>query len=321
MKIVQVEVSTRCQLNCLMCPKYWFSDEWIAKDMDMQIFRSIPFRKFEYAHLQGWGEPLLNPKIGEMIDFAGKYCEVGLTTNGLLLKAHVEALMNTDLVAVSIASADERVHEKIRKCRLEGIKDGIKLLSEQRSSKKPKIVLVTMMMKDTIKGLPQIIELASECGADEVIANNLDYIPSGEMVGEDVLNYPSANRYIKMAEKTAAEYGIDFTARPTTMEEALICAENPIENCLITVNGLVSPCVYLHLPTKSDHIVRYFKGEKYSVPKVYFGKVPDFNWKSKEYQKFRGMFERRRSILHYLFSFTPPPLPEVCRTCYKAYSV
>jgi len=58
---VQVEVSTKCQLNCIMCPKSVFRDEWISKDMEMEVFESIPFKKFRYTHLQGWGEPLLHP--------------------------------------------------------------------------------------------------------------------------------------------------------------------------------------------------------------------------------------------------------------------
>ncbi len=324
-EIVQIEVSTKCQLNCLMCPKYWFSDEWIAKDMNMEIFHSIPFKKFGYAHLQGWGEPLLNPKIGEMINLARKYCKVGLTTNGLLLKKHIGNLLKTDLVAVSIASADSNLHEKIRRCKLEEITDGIKLLSEQRSKKKPKITVVTMMLKDTIETLPQIVELASECGADEVIANNLDYIPSRELVGMEVFTSeetvrPEIVRHIRMAEERARELGVDFTHRPVRMEEVLVCAENPVKNCLITVDGLVTPCVYLHLPTSSNHIVRYFNGKMFKVPKVYFGSVTSPDWE-KNYEKFRKMFKKRTSLLHYLFSFTLPPLPEVCRTCYKAYSV
>ncbi len=310
-----------------MCPKYWFSDEWIARDMDMETFCSIPFKKFKYAHLQGWGEPLLNPKIGEMIDLAREHCRVGLTTNGLLLKRHIDDLLKTDLVAISVASADRKLHEKIRKCRLEEITEGIKLLSELRSKKKPKITVVTMMLRSTVETLPDIVELAYECGADEVIANNLDYIPSEELAGLEVFTSEAerskAEKYIQIAEKKAEESGVEFTAKLVRMEEALVCAENPVKNCFITVNGLVTPCVYLHLPIKSSYIRRYFNGRMVDVSKVYFGHVSNFNevWKSKSYKKFRGMFEKRQSLFQYLFSFTLPPLPEVCRTCYKAYSV
>lgn len=128
---VQIEVSTRCQLNCLMCPKSCF-DDWIARDMSMKIFRLIPFKKFRYAHLQGWGEPLLNPNIGEMIEFASKHCRVGLTTNGVLLEHHLDALLKLDLLAVSVASASPKAQSVVRGFSLEKLKQGIKLVSESR---------------------------------------------------------------------------------------------------------------------------------------------------------------------------------------------
>ncbi len=307
-----------------MCPKYWFSDEWIARDMDMETFCSIPFKKFKYAHLQGWGEPLLNPKIGEMIDLAREHCRVGLTTNGLLLRKHIDDLLKTDLVAISVASADRKLHEKIRKCRLEEITEGIKLLSELRSKKKPKITVVTMMLRSTVETLPDIVELAYGCGADEVIANNLDYIPSEELAGLEVFTSEAerskAEKYIQIAEKKAEGCGIEFTARPVRMEEALVCAENPTKNCLITVDGFVAPCVYLHLPTLSNHIVRYFNGRVVDVPKVYFGHISNFSFKG-ECKKFIERFERRLAVLYDPLPLELPAPPEACRTCFKMYSL
>ena len=313
MNIVQVEVSTKCQLDCIMCPKSCFGD-WIPKNMDMVVFEKIPFKKFKYAHLQGWGEPLLHPKIDEMIEIAKKRCKVGLTTNGLLIDRHVDSLTKLDLIAVSVASADPDVHAAVRKCDLEVIKRNIRLISENRG--KTRIVVTTIMMRDTVDGLPKMIDFASECGADEVIANNLDYIPSESLTGLKVFGSKPDRRIGEILEKTrkiAEDVGINFVARPIVMEEALVCAENPIENCLITVDGKISPCVYLHLPTESDRIVRYFEGERVEVPKVYFNSLKD--WEKSEIRK---IFRRRLSFL----PFTEiPPLPNVCRTCYKAYSL
>lgn len=323
--IVQVEVSTRCQLNCLMCPKSQFKDEWISKDMDMETFHSIPFKKFRYAHLQGWGEPLLNPNIGEMIETARKHCSVGLTTNGILIDRHLEDVLKLDLLAVSIASADAEEHMAIRGCKLEKLKENVKLVSEQRG-KRPKIVIATIMLKNTVEQLPDIVDLAHECGADEVIANNMDYIPSEQLIGMEVFgSNPDlcVEEQIRKAEKKANELGINFVAKPVKLEEALVCAEDPIKNCFITVDGRIAPCVYLHLPTKLDSIVRFFRGRKVEVQKLYFGEVSKFDkvWKSREYRNFRAVFEKRLSILHEPFPLDFPPIPEVCRSCYKAFSV
>ena len=314
---VQVEVSTKCQLNCLMCPKSVFRNEWIAKDMEMDVFESIPFKKFRYAHLQGWGEPLLNPRIGEMIEVAREHCRVGLTTNGVLIDKHLEDVLNLDLLAVSIASAGAEEHKAVRGFELEKLKEKIKLVSEQ--DKRPKIVIATMMLRNTVGKLPEIVDLAHECGADEVIANNLDYIPSENLVDMGVFGEnpdPGVLELIKKAEERAKELGINFVAKALKLEEVLVCAENPIENCLVTVDGKIAPCVYLHLPTRSDYIVRYFRGRRVEVPKVYFESFEE--WKN---SSIRDVFEKRLQILYQSLPLEIPALPEVCKTCYKAWSV
>lgn len=311
---VQIEVSTRCQLNCLMCPKSCF-DDWIARDMSMEVFRLMPFKKFRYAHLQGWGEPLLNPNIGEMIELAAKRCRVGLTTNGVLLEHHLDALLKLDLLAVSIASASPKAQSVVRGFSLEKLKQGIKLVSESRK-RNPKIVIATMMLKGTIDTLPEMVDFAVECGADEVIANNLDYIPSKELLGQEVFGEKADTKVeeiINQTEEKAKDAGIKFVAKPRVMEELLVCAENPVDNCFVTVDGKFAPCAYLHLPTKSDSIVRYFKSKKFEVPKVYFNNMKE--WKKSE---FREVYRRR---LQAFLPFGIPSLPKYCQTCYKAWSV
>ena len=168
---VQVEVSTFCQLRCVMCPKTIFRVEWISKNLDMETFKRIPFDLFRFAHLQGWGEPLLNPEIVEMIDVARENCKVGLTTNGLLLDQFANDLVKRlDYIAISIASADDKTHREIRRVGLYDLIEKIKLVSELRRGKKPRITLVTMMLKSTVHDLPKLVDIAKNCGADEVIA-------------------------------------------------------------------------------------------------------------------------------------------------------
>ncbi len=314
MKFVQVEVSTRCQLSCFMCPHTIFRRDWINTDMDLETFKKIPFENFDFAHLQGWGEPLLNPNMGEMIEIAKKYCKVGLTTNGLLIDEFNE-IERLDYLAVSIASADEEKHKRIRKCSLEELKEKIKAVS----SKVP-VTLAFMMLRDTYHELPQIVEIAKEVGAKEVIANNLDYIPSKELESQAIFLQSVDEKPIEVAKIKAEKLGIKLTVKPTKMEEVLVCAENPINNCLITYNGQITPCVYLHLPTKSDKIVRVFGGKVLEIEKVYFGEV----WEKKSwkrYSNFRKIFERRKSFMLSLLPTEIPPLPEPCKTCYKAYGV
>ncbi len=324
---VQVEVSTHCQLNCLMCPKSIFRKDWIHEHMDLDTFRNVPFKLFRYAHLQGWGEPLLNPNIIEMIEIAKREgCSVGITTNGVLLQEFARELANAgiDLVAVSIASPKLEEHRKIRGCDLYEILEGIRLLSEYGI---PKIVVTTVMMKNTVKNLPELIKIAKEYGVSEVIANNLDYVPSKDLEELKVFSHEEdreLTRILEDAKKVAKNSGVNVVVKPVKLEECLVCAENPIKNCLVTVDGRIAPCVYLHLPTKSDVIRRVFLGREITVPKVYFGNLRETEfkkiWNGRKYKEFRNVFVRRLSVVPG-FDFEIPELPEVCKTCYKAYSV
>ncbi len=322
LNFLQVEVSTKCQLSCIMCPKSIFKD-WIAKNMEIDLFKKLPFDKFRYVHLQGWGEPLLNENLPEMIEIAKRMCRVGLTTNGLLIDEYLKDLSKLDLVAISIATANDEKHRKIRKCSLYDIIDNIKILSEMRKDKGQKIIIATMMLKDTYRDLPEIVEMAKNCGADEIIANNLDYIPSKELESQALFLQDFDYRPIKVAKDRAKKIGIKLIVKPLKVEELLLCPENPLENCLIAYDGKIAPCVYLHLPTKSDKILRIFKGEEVEVKKTYFGKIQDgFEkiWNSSKYIRFREIFKKRIS-----FDISLPPnipdLPEQCKSCYKAFSI
>ncbi len=304
--ILQVEVSTRCQLRCSMCPRNIFADDWIDADMDLNTFRRIPLDRFDYVHLQGWGEPLLNPNIAEMVDIvrdAG--CKVGLTTNGLLLK---DFDLKLDRVVVSLASPNDEKNRRLRGGDLGRILEGIKKYGAS---------VAVIMMKSNVEDLPAMVEFCKEHGVSELILNNLDYIPKKELEDEAIFLSKYGLKYVDEARRLGEMLGVKVHVRPLEMEEALACAE--FGSCLITFDGKLSPCVYAHLPTRSDHIVRIFRGKEVRVKKMYFGDVWNFERAWKRFLEFNSIFQRRISYIPLLT--TLPPLPEVCRTCYKAYSI
>jgi len=85
-------------------------------------------------------------------------CSVGLTTNGILLQEFANELLKlVDLIAIPIASPSLDIHKKIRKCDLYEIIEGLKMISQKN---KCKIVITTLMLKDTVKNLPDLVKLA-----------------------------------------------------------------------------------------------------------------------------------------------------------------
>ena len=55
-KIIQIEVTTVCQLRCNFCPRTVLADRWVNADFSWEMFSSLlpSLRRAEQVHLQGW---------------------------------------------------------------------------------------------------------------------------------------------------------------------------------------------------------------------------------------------------------------------------
>ena len=89
LSVLQVEVTTRCQLKCAFCPNCVLGDQWVRGDFSWELYRdglAPHFSGVNWVYLQGWGEPLLHPRFWDMFRLAKeKAGHVGFTSNGILL--------------------------------------------------------------------------------------------------------------------------------------------------------------------------------------------------------------------------------------------
>jgi MoaA/NifB/PqqE/SkfB family radical SAM enzyme len=316
--------------------------------MDLTLFRklidSIPGNV--HLHLQGWGEPLLNPHILDMIRLSReKGHEVSLTTNGYFLPQKVidKLVGSLDMLAISYAGV-QGVHGSIRSggdynTLFENTRR-LLISREKYGYETPRVIVAFLMMKNNIQSLPSLVEALAEEGVEEIIANNLDYTPTKPLHSMKIFSFQKVDKeyfhILKRCRKSAKKYGVEFISRPLKCSEQAVCLENPLENLFVSVSGDISPCVYLHLPTKLDYIPRYFEDKYYEVKKVYFGNISKESlvdiWENPEYREFRQIFiDRSTSEALSLFAsglkwyrtefrYTPN-LPKTCATCYKAYGV
>lgn len=142
---------------------------------------------------------------------------------------------------------------------------------------------------------------------------------------------------LKEAEKKAKELKINLRRPYLLPVEMAVCEENPLRNLYISVDGEVSPCVYLYPPISSP-LKRIFCGDEYKLEKVSFGNIFretfDTIWNNRGYIEFRERFIRRKrkveveDIHSFLWDkdmgknrrFEIKPLiepPEQCKTCHK----
>jgi MoaA/NifB/PqqE/SkfB family radical SAM enzyme len=348
LRAVQVEVTSRCSAQCAMCARTALAERWPDIDLPWQAFERLAraFPQVEHVHLQGWGEPLLHPRLFDMIARAKSAgCRVGLTTNGMGLDRDTGSRLldlNLDLLSVSIAGATKETHEGLRvNSNFALIRENVQQFLRQRASPRghgPKVELSYLMTRTNIAELPRAVELAVALGVDELYAINLDYVVTPAHDRLRLFDCPSDRdrcvRAVEEARERARRIGLAFRSYPLDLEEVAICEAHPTKILFVSCEGWVSPCTYLTLPGQTE-IPRRFQGSQVSVPVVRFGNVreKDFGeiWEGQAYRAFRQDFLRREmeAATRVLVAATGdagyeadlPDPPEPCRTCYKLYGV
>lgn len=102
--IVDVEPSGVCNFRCLMCPTGLHALGRKQDFMDLETFEAILNKTDEYGtaiRFIGWGEPMMNPALVEMIDMASERTRLThLNTNGSYLDEDSAA----DLIEAGLSS-------------------------------------------------------------------------------------------------------------------------------------------------------------------------------------------------------------------------
>jgi MoaA/NifB/PqqE/SkfB family radical SAM enzyme len=332
-----------------MCPRVALADRWPALDLPWEAFQRVAqaFPHTKFVHLQGWGEPLLHPRLFDMIAAAkGAGCRVGFTTNGMLLdRAARERLLtlDVDLVAISIAGATRGTHERIRRGSdfstiLWNASRLLALRSGGRRAR-PKVEIFFLMTKANLAELPEAVDLAAALGADELVATNLDYVVTPEHDDLRAFACPQPRggfaRIVEDARERSRRAGLGFRPYPLEPGEVAVCEADPLKILFVACDGWVSPCNYMGLAGRTD-IPRYFDGRTITVPRLRFGNILEQDlldiWASPAYRAFRRQFQERalavaaRAVGAVVGGgeapgLTLPAPPDPCRTCYKLCGV
>jgi MoaA/NifB/PqqE/SkfB family radical SAM enzyme len=345
----QIELTTRCPLRCKMCIRSE-SEDWQYQDTPLEDFKKIlPYLKdVENVILEGWGESLLYKDLAECIRLIKQEGpEVGFVTSGKgLTESRASELLGAglDFIGFSIAGTQPETHASIRvNSHLSEILNAIRFFTVEKRRKsitRPKMHLVFLMLKDNILEVPTVPSLAKEIGIGEVILTNICHTINTWQEKQRVFVWESGeNEYEEMvsqAEANAKKLNIRLRRPSLSAIDVPVCEENPLRNLYISVDGKVSPCVYLYPPLTSP-FRRIFCGREYWVDKVCFGDIfkdsfPEI-WNSENYTNFRDHFNKRKEkFRETYFSFwdrTPmnleettfPKSPEVCHTCHKMIGV
>ena len=193
---LNIEVTTRCNLNCIMCMrKVWKED---SGDMTMETYRALipTFREIESVNIIGIGEPLLNENIIEMIRLGKEHLPpdgtFSLTTNATLIDDEIAGHLvssGLDDLVVSIDGATSSTFNEIRRdASFDQVITNIERLNTSKkksNSRTLRIGFEFVAMKRNIDELPQLVDLASQHGVSFIIVTNL--LPHTEDMNQQIL--------------------------------------------------------------------------------------------------------------------------------------
>jgi MoaA/NifB/PqqE/SkfB family radical SAM enzyme len=346
----QVELTTRCPLQCKMCIRAE-SKDWRFQDMRLEDFRKLlPYLKdVETVVLEGWGESLLHKDLVECVALVKEQGpSVGFVTSAKgLNEKRVSELVDAglDFVGFSIAGTTEATHDAIRvNSHLSEVLDAIRFFNEvkmRRRLSRPRMHLVFLMLKANIFEVPELPSLAKGLGIEEVVLTNICHWINTWQEEQRVFEWGARKNefetILKQAETNARALGIDLRRASLSAGDAPVCAENPLRTLYISAEGEVSPCVYLY-PPLPVHFKRIFCGREYWIERLSFGNIFqesfDTIWQKESYVRFRERFLLRSKAFEDRYGWltgkgeikkpddTPfPDPPDMCRTCHKMLGV
>jgi MoaA/NifB/PqqE/SkfB family radical SAM enzyme len=324
-------------------------DPWVSRDMALEDLERLgpELPRADAVVLQGWGEPLLHPRLLEIVRLAKGAARggrggpaVGFVTSGKGLdrptaKALVDA--GLDFLGLSVAGASPATHAAVRVgsdlAEVTAAADHV--LAARGRGRTPRTHVVFLMLRENVGELPEAPALARRMGADELVVTNLVQAADRRQDGQRVFG-PDGGAYEEILAETARrarECGVALRRPALTPAPAAVCEEDPLRNVFVTVDGEVAPCVYLAPPVPA-RFTRWFGGREHRLERVTFGDAwregVSAAWDAPAYAAFRARFalraqhRRLRALVlrawrrgaHGGEEPLPPP-PDPCRTCHK----
>jgi len=343
----QVELTTRCPLRCRMCIKDSCKD-WHATDMSIDDFRSLApyFKKVKNVVLEGWGEPLLYKDLIEAVrTVKGAGSRPGFITSGWgLNRDYVADLIEggLDFIGFSLSGATPEQHSAIRiNSDLSAIVTAIEDFNRIKAVSRvewPTLHIVYLLLRENLSEVPLLLDLAKQLRVELVVLINLAQVTNEWQNTQKVFacGHQETSSVIEEARAKAQDLGIALKVPGFSPQPLAACEEDPLNNLFISVDGHVSPCVYLYPPTPD--IKRIYCDSEISVEKLTFGNIfresLDSIWNSDGYRAFRECLSKRRRAWAAMNSLAlsvaldgerlnksgrmlspEPPVP--CRTCHR----
>ena len=226
-----VEVTTRCNLNCLMCVKQSEDCNIAEGDLSDEIFKSLEpaLPSLEALILNGVGEPLLHPRLEQFIKRAKQLMPstswVGFQSNGLLLSdQRALSLLDAglDKICLSLDAISPDVFRKVREGgEIKAIDKAFTSIAKAKTALgRPgfQVGVEFVVMHSNYQELPQALDWAASRGASfALVTHALPY--DAEHAGETTYEVCSkeAIELFQSWQNKAQVLGVDLSRYPKTL--------------------------------------------------------------------------------------------------------
>jgi radical SAM protein with 4Fe4S-binding SPASM domain len=319
---IQVEPVGQCNLRCQMCSIQFRQDGppyGPPAFMQFEAFTRLvdQFKDLRELHLQGLGEPMMHPRYFDMVAYAAaKGIRVTTNSNLTLLNARRAELCVTsglDCLHVSLDGATAETYERIRvRAHFDRVVRNIELLLDTRrclGSDRPRLHLVSVVMRQNLHELPELVQLAHRWEAEEMFVQHLchdfgesslpaHYWPMRDFVQAETLLEEDAARiehYFGVARERARELGLKLRLprtrprpHPPGTPGRTRC-DWPWRGAYISYQGYAMPCCMVSTPDR----INFGNMAEQGVMQV---------WSADTFQAFRDQLDSDRP-------------PEICRSC------
>lgn len=319
---VQMEPVGQCNLRCEMCPIQFRQDgpPWGPPAlMDYRTFTRLleQFPTVRELHLQGLGEPMMHPRLFDMVAHAAaRGVAVSLNSNcTLITRARAEAAVRSglDFLHVSLDGATRGTYETIRAgARFWRVLRGVRRVlraRDRRGAAKPRVRVVTVVMRRNLHELEGIVRLAARLEIPAVFVQHLAHdfgeealparyrpmrrhVESQSLLNEDPARVEAEfARARRAARETRVDLrlpAVQMTVHPPGTPGRDRC-DWPWRGSYLSYQGLAMPCCMVATPDRANFGSMAERGV-------------DAVWKGAEYESFRSALGSERP-------------PDVCRSC------
>ena len=232
---LQIEPTSACNLDCKICMRRNLERpiSFLSFDSFKKILNSGNFR---YVGLHGWGEPLLNKQLFDMVKYAeAKGVSTNLTTNGTLLQENIDNILSSGLSEIAFGIYDSELFTQVTP-QIE------KLIQEKkkRSFTRPKTYLDITIYRGNLDQIPELVRFAPELAIDALILHRLFNTYKVDSTVKYISEEEEEGLFAKLRQ-LASLLKLELYLPPKHSYPCRIVERS----IFVTLEGKVTPCTYL----------------------------------------------------------------------------